>query len=59
MIDWKKVWREFGKWYGEVMAKKRKEVGNATHEGKFDPDWNQQQQKIQQLVEKQIKKEKR
>lgn len=36
MIEWKKLWEEFDEWYGE----------------KFDPTWNAQKRKIEQLVKK-------
>ena len=36
--NWKKVWEEFDEWYDG--------------KGKFDPTWNAQKRKIQQLVKK-------
>lgn len=35
-VNWEKVWEEFDEW----------------HDEKFDPTWNAQKRKIQQLVKK-------
>lgn len=41
-IDWERVWNDFAEWYDAL----------------FDPEWDKQQEKIQQLVNNQLRSKK-
>lgn len=53
MIDWKKVWKDFEVWFQD-----KDKVKHCKHCRTYiskAPSWEQQQKKIQQLVNKQLK----
>jgi hypothetical protein len=53
-INWKKVWVEWEKWWSKKT--KTKTCTLCGHSGIDIPEWEDQQKKIQQIVDKQLKK---
>lgn len=53
-INWEKVWNDLDKWFNKNGEK----CGECGHVDYFDPEWKEQTEKIETLVNAQIKDKK-
>lgn len=58
VINWKKVWKKHQQWFDRETARRQKLGSTCSQCGRYNlslfPDWDEQQAKIQELVEKEV-----
>lgn len=54
MIDWKKLWNDFDKWYNKKVEPRR--CTKCKQNRYNEPEWDEQQHKIKRLVNAQVRK---
>ncbi len=51
-VNWKKIWDDFEDWMDEFDRSYCEACG---HKDSIDPDWENQQEKIKELIDTQVK----
>lgn len=55
-IDWKKLWDDFDVWYTDDELKRKIQCKTCSHTNYSQPEWEDQQAKIKQLIDAQVRK---
>lgn len=52
-IDWKKIWDKYNDWFEDLD--RRQKCNTCGHTARNDPEWEDQQEKIKQLIDEQVR----